>query len=102
MSLWARYFASPVRHRLQSHNRAQSGAEADVRVGIRPLIVAVQVEHPGIGTVVPVTATVGEPLNRHAPAGDGLLYRLSIVHIAAYQFTYLPKHICPDLVFVKR
>ena len=40
----------------------QSGAEADVVVRIGAGIVAVQVEHSVVGAVVPVAATIGEPL----------------------------------------
>jgi len=39
----------------------QSGAEPDVRVGVRTGVVAVQVEDTGVGTVVPVAAAIREP-----------------------------------------
>jgi hypothetical protein len=39
---------------------AKSGAETDVRVGRRPRVVQVEIEHPGIARVVPIAAT-----NRH-------------------------------------
>ena len=39
----------------------QSGAEADVRVDVRAGIVAVRVEHPSVGSVVPVATAVEKP-----------------------------------------
>ena len=42
--------------------QTQSGAEADVVIRIGTGIVAIQVEDTVVGTVVPVTATIGEPL----------------------------------------
>jgi len=39
----------------------QSGAEADVRVGVRAGVVAVHVEHTGVGPVVPVATAIREP-----------------------------------------
>lgn len=39
----------------------QSGAEPDVRVGVRTGVVAVQVEDTGVGPVVPVATAIREP-----------------------------------------
>ena len=41
---------------------AQSGAEPDVVVGIRPGVVQVRVEHARIRAVVPVAAAIRETL----------------------------------------
>ena len=43
-----------------------SGAEADVAVRVRAGVVAIGVEDPGVGTVVPVAAAVEGP-QRFAP-----------------------------------
>jgi hypothetical protein len=39
----------------------QSGAEADVRVRIRATVVAVRIEHAGVGAIVPVATAVEGP-----------------------------------------
>lgn len=47
-------------------SREQSGAEPDIRVRIRPRIIAVQIEHAGIGSIVPVAAAISETLTTHS------------------------------------
>lgn len=42
--------------------QTQSGAEADVVIRIGAGIVAIQVENSVVGAVVPIAATIGEPL----------------------------------------
>jgi hypothetical protein len=48
------------RERQASDVWGQSGAEPDVRVDVRAWIVAVQTEHTGCRTVVPVAAAIRE------------------------------------------
>lgn len=75
----------------------QSDAPANVRVDVGPRVVEVRVEHPSVGTVVPVAATIQAPLWL-VPIENGLL--LKAFYISSQQPPDLVILFRPDLVLV--
>lgn len=74
----------------------QSGAEPDVRVGVRTGVVAVQVEDTGVGTVVPVAAAIREPSRIIRPIPG--VYLICGLYPASKHFADFIQLFAPNLI----
>lgn len=74
----------------------QSGAEPDVRVGVRTGVVAVQVEDTGVGTVVPVAAAIREPSRIIRPIPG--VYLICGLYPASKHFSDFIQLFAPNLI----
>ncbi len=75
----------------------QCRAKTVVDVGVRPVIVQIQIEHAGIGTVTPIAAT-DSTLTTPPP---GRLFVFLSLNPSAYHTTDLIIHSGPYLVFLR-
>ena len=72
----------------RQNEQGRSGAEADVAVRVRAIVVAVQIEQASVRAVVPVAAAIDTtpPFLRHAPVGydysEELIHPPSILPIS--------------------
>ena len=85
--------------RQASDVRGQSGAEPDVRVDVRPRVVAVRSKHAGVGTVVPVAAATHEPSTFATYPQWDLFSRL---HPTSEHLSDLVQLLAPNLIFSER